>query len=162
MSRHVFYSHHYDEDRSRVAPLLGPGSRALQGQLEASVADWDKLKRSGSFGIKRWLDQQLKGRSCTIVLIGSHTASRPLILEEIKRSWELGLSLIGVHIHPLKDAKGQPSTRGDNPFLQPATGLGDLGATVPVFESSETDSKLAYRDIADHLPQWVEQGVARS
>src|SRR3954471_6078102 len=102
MSRHVFYSLHYDEDRSRVAAILS--SKALEGQVEAEPAQWAKLKRSGDFAIKRWLDQHLKGRSCTVVLIGRETANRPWVQYEIKRSWELKLGLIGVYVHHLKDA----------------------------------------------------------
>jgi hypothetical protein len=66
-----------------------------------------------------------------------------------------------VYVHHLKDAQGRQTTQGENPFLHPASGLGDLGASIPVFDPPETDSKLAYRYIADNLPQWAEQGVAR-
>jgi len=160
MSRHVFYSLHYDADRSRVAAILS--SKALHGQVEAEPAEWAKLKRSGDFAIKRWLDQHLKGRSCTVVLIGRETASRPLIHYEIKRSWELNVGLIGVYVHHLKDAHGNQSTQGPNPFEHPASGLGDDGPRVPVFDPPETDGKLVHRYIVDHLAQWSEQRLTRA
>jgi hypothetical protein len=129
--------------------------------LEAPAAEWTKLKRAGDFAIQRWLEQQLKGRSCTVVLIGGDTASRPWVLYEIKRSWELGLGLFGVRVHQLNDASGQPGVAGANPFEQPKAGLGELGPSVPVFEPEASDSKLAYRYIVDHLAQWAEQALAR-
>ncbi len=77
MSRHVFYSLHYDADRSRVE-LIRNLAR-LQANPEAKPNEWATITRSGDFAIKRWLEQQLRGRSCMIVLIGAETASRSII-----------------------------------------------------------------------------------
>lgn len=158
MARHVFYSLHYDADRSRVANILA--SKALQGNVELKLAEWDKLKRSGEFGVKRWVESSLKGRSCTVVLIGAQTAARPWIHYEIKRSAELGLGLFGVHVHALKDAKGKPTTKGDNPFLHPATGLGPLATSIAVYDPPEPESQHAYHYIADNLAAWADEAVA--
>jgi hypothetical protein len=158
MPRHVFYSLHYDADRSRVSGILS--SRVLDGNLEVPLAEWDKIKRSGEFAIKRRLENALKGRSCCIVLIGTQTASRPWIRYEIKRSRELKLALLGIHVHHLKDSKGQQSAKGDNPFEHPDSGLGGAAADVPVFDPPETDSHLAYRHIVDNLAHWAELAVA--
>jgi MTH538 TIR-like domain (DUF1863) len=158
-ARHVFYSLHYDADRSRVAGILGSG--ALQGNLEAPLPEWDKIKRSGEFAIKRWVENSLKGRSCCVVLIGAQTASRPWVRYEIRRARELGLAMFGVHVHQLKDAKGLQSVKGDNPFEHPDSGLGADAASVLVFEPPQSDSKLAYRYIVDNLAQWAELAAAQ-
>lgn len=152
MSRHVFYSLHYDAERAR-AELI----RSLAGlvpNLEAKPGDWATIRRSGDFAVKRWFDQQVRGRSCTIVLIGAETDTRPWVQYEIARSWELKLGVLGVHIHSLKDAKGQQTSKGGSPF-SPA-----LASLVEVYDPPETDSKLAYRYIADNLAKWVESAVA--
>jgi antiphage defense system Thoeris ThsB-like protein len=158
-ARHAFYSLHYDADRSRVAGILG--SSVLQGNLEAKLPEWDKIKRSGDFAIKRWVENGLKGRSCCVVLIGAETASRPWVRYEIRRAHELDIALFGVHVHHLNDAKGKQSAKGDNPFEHPDSGLGEAGASVLVFDPPETESKLAYRHIVDNLAQWAEQAVAQ-
>ncbi|MEY4512430.1 MAG: hypothetical protein RLZZ450_4552 [Pseudomonadota bacterium] len=159
MARHVFYSLHYDGDRARAELVRNiPG---LVAHLEAKQAEWDVIKRSGDFALKRWFEQQIKGRSCLIVLIGAQTASRPLVQYEIARWSKLKLGMLGVHIHQLKDAKGKPGVKGANPFEQAASGLGALAAQIPVYEAPETDSKLAYRYIADNLAKWVESAVAK-
>lgn len=158
MSRHVFYSLHYDADRSRVANILA--SKVLTANVELGKAEWDKLKRSGDFALKRWVESSLKGRSCTVVLIGAHTASRPWIHYEIKRSAELGLGLFGVHVHQLKDAQGKQTTKGDNPFLHPATGLGPAGASIAVYDPPELESQGAYHYIVDNLAAWADEAVA--
>jgi hypothetical protein len=160
MSRHVFYSIHYDGDRNRVAGILR--SRVLEAQTEASASDWTKLRRSGDFAIKRWLESQLKGRSCLVVLIGTETANRPWVQYEIKHARELGLGLFGVHVHSLKDTEGRQCLKGPNPFEHPALELGSLGSTIPVFDPPETDSKLAYRYVTDNLARWAEQAVTQA
>ena len=152
MSRHVFYSLHYDADRARAE--LVRNLAGLVPNLEAKPSDWASIRRSGDFAVKRWFDQQVRGRSCTIVLIGADTKTRPWVQYEITRSWELKLGVLGVHIHNLKDAKGQQASKGESPF-GPA-----LASLVQVYDPPETDSKLAYRYIADNLAKWVEGAVA--
>jgi hypothetical protein len=95
-----------------------------------------------------------------VVLIGAVTASRPWVQYEIKHSHELGLGLFGIHVHALKDAKGRQSVKGASPFEAPESGLGTLATRVPVFDPPETDSKLAYRHIADNMARWAEEAVA--
>jgi hypothetical protein len=158
MSRHIFYSLHYAADRSRSELVRNlPG---FTPNPEAKPAEWATIQRTGDFAFKRWLEQQLRGRSCTVVLIGAETARRPAIQYEIKRSWELRLGLVGVHVHALRDSKGVQSTKGESPFELPASGLGQHTALVRVYDPPESDSKLAYRFIADNLSHWVEQAVA--
>ena len=158
MARHAFYSLHYDGDRSRVAGVRA--SKALVPNQELELAEWDKLKRSGELAVKRWIEKSLQGRSCTVVLIGAHTASRPWVHYEIKRSAELGLGLLGIHVHHLKDAKGQQSGKGANPFEHAASGLGAIASHPLVFDPPETDAKLAYHYIVDNLARWAEEAVA--
>jgi hypothetical protein len=70
------------------------------------------------------------------------------------------MGLLGVHIHALRDAKGLQGNKGKNPFVQPESGLDEQAARSHVYDPPETDSKLAYRFIADNLAKWVEQAVA--
>jgi len=95
-------------------------------------------------------------------LIGAHTASRPWVRYEIRRAHELEIAMLGVYVHHLKDAKGLQSSKGDNPFEHPDSGLGDGGANVLVFDPPDTDSKLAYRHIVDNLAHWAELAVAQT
>src|SRR5689334_542396 len=129
MARHVFYSLHYDADRTRAELLRNLAG--LVPNLEAKPSDWATIRRSGDFAVKRWFDQQLRGRSCTIVLIGAQTSTRPWVQYEIARSWELKLGVLGVHIHNLKDAKGQQTSKGESPFVPP------LAAQVQVYDPPE-------------------------
>ena len=114
MARKVFYSFYYKPDCSRVSQIRNFG--VIEGNQPASDNDWETVKRGGDVAIKRWIDAQLNGRSCTVVLIGSETAGRPWINYEIEKSWNEGKGLLGVHIHNLKDFSGNQSRKGANPF----------------------------------------------
>jgi hypothetical protein len=158
MARHVFYALHYDEDRTRVEGILASG--ALSGNTEASRAEWAKLHRAGDFAIQRWIETQLKGRSCTIVLIGAHSAMRPWVQYEIKRSRQLKLAMLGIHVHHLADAQGKQSQKGENPFEHPEADLGSGAAAIPVYDPPGTDSQLVYRYIADNIARWADDAVS--
>lgn len=156
MARHVYYSLHYAADRARAE--LVRNISLLTPNQEATPAAWATLQRTGEFAIKRWFEQQLRGRSCTVVLIGAETAHRPLVLYELRRSWELKLGVLGIYIHGLKDAQGKVAEKGANPFEQP--GLEALASIAQTYDPPGDDSKLVYRHIADHIVDWVELAVA--
>ena len=156
--RHVFYSIHYEADRSRAE--LVRSIKGLAPNPDIKDAEWAAIKRTGDFAFKRWFEQQVRGRSCTIVLIGAETATRPAILHEIRRSWELRMGVLGIYIHALCNAQGLQGRKGENPFVQPDSGLDPQAARSHVYDPPEADSKLAYRFIADNLAKWVELAVA--
>jgi len=158
MARHVFYALHYEADRSRIAGLLQ--SHALEANPELSQADWAKLRRGGEFATRRWIEEQLKGRSCTVVLIGTHTAARPLVHYAIQRSRQLHLGLLGIYVHGLNDNRGLPSQKGENAFEHPECDLGSMSGKIPVYDPPGTDSQMIYRYIVDNMAQWADEAAA--
>jgi hypothetical protein len=156
MARDVFYALHYALDRGRIAGLLE--SHALEANLEPSHADWAKIRRGGEFATRRWIEEQLKGRSCTVVLIGTHTASRPLVHYAVQRSRQLKLGLLGIHIHGLHD-NHLPSEKGENVFEHPECDLGSIGGKIPVYDPPGTDSQMIYRYIVDNMAQWADEAA---
>jgi hypothetical protein len=114
MARRVFYSFHYVPDNWRASQVRNIG--VVEGNVPASDNDWETIKKGGDKAIQNWIDNQLNGRSCAIVLIGQNTAGRKWINYEIKKSWEDGKGLLGIYIHRLKDRNGLQSSQGSNPF----------------------------------------------
>jgi hypothetical protein len=112
--RQVFYSFHYDNDcwRTQIVRNIG----FVEGNRPASPNEWETIKKTGPAAIYKWIDDNLKYRSCTIVLIGQETSSRPFVLYEIKRSWELKKGVFGIFIHGLKDMNRLTSNKGENIF----------------------------------------------
>ena len=160
MARHVFYALHHEADHSRIVGLLQ--SHAVEGNLTPSQAQWAKLKRGGDFATRRWVEEQLKGRSCTVVLIGKDTATQPLVHYAVNRSRQLKMGLLGIHIHGLNDEHGRPGEKGENVFDHPECGLGSISGKIPVFDPPGTDSQMVYRYIVDNIAQWADEAAALS
>lgn len=57
----------------------------LEDNSPVSPNGWEKIKRSGDREIEKWIDDNMKYRSCVVVLIGTETASRPWVQYEIKK-----------------------------------------------------------------------------
>ena len=95
MARRVFYSFHYTPDNWRAATVRNIGS--IEGNRPASDNDWHSITKAGEDAIKRWIADQMKGRTCTVVLIGTNTANRKWINYEIIKSWNDGVGIVGIH-----------------------------------------------------------------
>ena len=117
MSRKVFFSFHYERDAWRAANVRN--SDLIPDQDEYGVidkAEWESIERQGDQAIRNWIQDQLEGTTCTVVLIGAETAAREWVLYEIRESWKRGNGLVGVHIHNVKNHDQQVDAAGVNPF----------------------------------------------
>ena len=114
MARRAFYSFHYKKDNWRVAQVRNMG--VVDGNIPATDNDWEAIKKGGAKAIQKWIDDQLKGKSVAIILIGQNTAGRKWINYEIKKAWEDGKGVMGIYIHNLEDSDGNQSAKGKNPF----------------------------------------------
>jgi hypothetical protein len=133
----------------------------LEGNQPASDNDWEKVKKGGDDAIKKWIDGQLYGKSCAVVLIGANTAGRKWIRYEIETAWNEGKGVLGVYVHRLKDLDGNQSSQGTNPF-EDFTMKKDgkkLSQIVNAYYPPYTDSKQAYAYIKDNLADWFEEAV---
>jgi hypothetical protein len=115
MARRVFYSFHYKPDSWRAAMVRQIG--AISGNEPVSDNGWETIKKSGNAAIERWITNEMKGRSCTVVLVGARTAGRGWIKYEIAKSWSDGMGVVGIRINGLKNSKGFISQEGSNPLL---------------------------------------------
>src|SRR4051794_17379767 len=95
MTRKAFYSFHYLPDHWRASQVRNVG--AVEGNPAASDNDWETVKKGGDAAIQKWIDGQLSGRTCTVVLIGSETAKRKWIDYEIKKSWVDKKGVLGIN-----------------------------------------------------------------
>lgn len=126
MARRVFYSFHYKPDVMRVSQVRNIGR--LEANRPASDNDWETVTSGKGPAIKKWIAQQMNGRSCTVVLVGQNTANRKWINYEIVKSWDEGMGVVGIHIHGLKNTDGYISKKGENPFDY--IGYGNTGKKI--------------------------------
>lgn len=117
MSRKVFFSFHYRRDSWRVGQVRN--SNLIPNEDEygyVDSAEWETIERAGDEAIKRWINDQIKYTSVTVVLIGAETAQRSWVKYEIQKSWERGNAIVGIRIHNIKDQEQKTDFQGANPF----------------------------------------------
>jgi hypothetical protein len=158
MARKVFHSFHYDRDSWRVQQVKNMG--VLEGQPLLSSNAWEDVKRGGDSAIQEWIDDQMSGKSCVVVLIGSQTAGRKWVKYEIKKGWNDGKGVVGVYIHKLEDSSGNQDSKGRNPFDDFSLGSTKLSSIVRAHDSSYSTGKYVYDDIKQNLASWVEDAIA--
>lgn len=152
MVRKVFYSFHYKRDAWRAAQVRN--SNVIADDDEYGVIDsveWETIERQGDAAIERWINDQLKFTSVTVVLIGAQTAERDWVDYEIRKSWERGNALVGVRIHAVKDQDSETDAPGANPFA--AVKLADgtpLSSIVKIYDWVAGDGR-------ENLGDWVEE-----
>lgn len=158
MKRQVFYSFHYFADSWRASQVRNIG--VIEGNRPAPDNDWETIKRGGDNAIKKWIDEQMHYRSCTIVLVGSSTANRKWINYEIEKSWNSGMGLLGINIHGLKDMLGFQSIQGSNPFSYLSVNGSNMSQIVRLYNPPYYDSKDVYNYIAQNINTWTNEAVA--
>lgn len=156
-SRKVFYSFHYARDSWRVQAVKNMG--VVEGQPLMTSNQWEEVKKKGPDEIKKWIDAQMSGKSCLIVLIGKETAGRRWVKYEIKEAWEAGKGVVGVNIHRLQDQNNRTDTRGPNPFSDLSLDGSALSGIVKRHEPSGPTSNDVYASIKAELPSWVEEAI---
>lgn len=160
MARRVFFSFHYAADNWRVSQVRN--MHALEDSAPVSDNEWEQIKKGGDPSIKRWINGELFGKSCLVVLVGESTANRKWINYEIEKAWVDGKGIVGVRIHGLKNRLGNTSSAGANPFdylSHPTTGRRlsnyvTLHDPTSIWGSAET-----YSNIKNNLASWVESAI---
>lgn len=160
MTRKVFYSFHFDNDAWRTGQVRNIG--VVDGSEPLKGNRWEDVKAKSNKDIEDWINDNLKDKSCLVVLIGDKTSERKWVKYEIKRAWELGKAVCGIYIHKLKDSEGKQSSKGKNPFRQFTLGSDkkNFADIVPVFESAYFCSQNVYDDIKNNIEDLVEEAIS--
>ena len=114
--RQVFYSFHFDNDVMRVQQIRNIG--VIEGNTPVTANRWEEIKRKGDEAIKKWIRDNMKFKSCVIVLIGQVTASRKWVKYEIEEAWRQKKGVMGVYVHNIRCPRTGTCTQGINPFDQ--------------------------------------------
>ena len=159
MARRVFYSFHYKPDHWRASQVRNMG--VIEGNRPCSDNDWETITQGGDEKIKKWIAEQLDGKSCAVVLISTNTAGRKWINHEIVKAWNDNKGVVGVYVHNLQDSDQKQSTKGTNPFA--SIKYGDSGkmlsAIVKAYDPPYKTSTFVYNHIKENLATWVEEAI---
>jgi hypothetical protein len=153
--RKVFYSFHYKNDVFRVQQIRNIG--AIEENKPVTPNTWEQIKARGDKAIETWIEENMKYKSCVIVLIGSDTHNRKWVKYEIKKAWEDGKGLLGIYMHNLKDPKEGKGTKGANPFEQFT--FRDANKHICTINCYNPKSTDAYKDIKDNIADWIETAI---
>ena len=152
--RQIFYSFHYEPDVMRVHQVRNIG--ALDDNKPASANNWEQIKRQGEASIKKWIDDNMKWRSCVVVLVGEHTANRNWVKYEIRKAWEDRKGLLAVRIHDLKCPNNGRCNPGPNPFDGLIFKQGGCEIVPKIYTPN---SSTPYTDISNNLEDWIEAAI---
>lgn len=152
----VFYSFHFDNDVMRVQQIRNIG--VIEDNAPVSPNEWEKIKGQGEAAIQRWIDENMRYKSCVVVLVGKETAYREWVQYEIIKAWNDKKGLLGVNIHNLKCPRGGTCASGPNPFenirFQNGTSLSS------VVKCYNPNPLYAYSEIAENLERWIDEAIA--
>jgi hypothetical protein len=154
--RKIFYSFHFANDVMRVQQVRNMG--VVEGNTPVSPNVWEEVKKKGNAAIETWIDDNMKGKSCVIVLIGTDTHKRPWVEYEMKKAWKDGKAILGIHVHNLTCPNNGKCAMGKNPFDSITFKRGDTVIVPKVYNPKASD---AYNDIANNLSIWVEAAIAQ-
>ena len=162
VKRQIFYSFHYDNDVFRVQQIRNIG--ALEDNEPVSANAWEEVKKGGDKGIEKWITDNMKNRTCVVVLVGEETSLRPWVRYEIRKAWLEGKGLLGIHIHNIKCAKtikansysSGKCNKGANPFDSFTISGKELSRIVQCYNP---DPSNAYNEIKENLEKWVEHAI---
>lgn len=157
MARRTFFSFHFKNDAWRAGQVRNMG--VIEGNTPVSDNDWEEVKKKGDKAIEDWIKDQLKNRTCTIVLVGEKTAGRKWIKYEIKESWNQGKGIVGIRIHNLKDSNESQSCSGSNPFDDFTIGDKKLSSIVKLYDPPYKTSTNVYEYIKNNIEAWVEEAI---
>ena len=160
MAIKVFFSYHHKLDHSRASQIRD--AAPVEGNSPASDKEWETITEDGEFATERWINAQLYGRSCLVVLIGPATAGRVWINYEINKAWTDNKGVVGIHIHNLKDRLGNQSAKGANPFdrLMIEGGARKLSSVVKAYDPPYMTSPEVFSYITTYIAEWVEEAIA--
>ena len=158
MARRVFFSFHYERDVQRASVVrnhwVTKASAEDAGYIDK--AEWQEIEKGGKKAIEKWISDQLKGTSVTVVLIGPETSSREWVKYEVQQSYARGNGLLGVHIHNIKGFDGKTDLPGDAYF-------GPLGKDAKgndvYFSSVAKEYDWVNNDGYNNFATWVEDAA---
>lgn len=155
--RRAFYSFKYEEGGQRASLVRNIG--VITEDRRVIDNSWESVRSKSDEVIEQWINKEIKDRSVVIVLIGANTAGSKWINYEIRRGWNEGKGVLGVHIHNLKDFDGNQSSPGSNPFKSFRVNGKPLQNVVPTYDPPPETSKGTYGHIEDHIADWIEEAI---
>ena len=173
VKRQVFFSFRFKYDAWRASLVRNMGKVSYCSTF--SDNEWEDVREKSDSEIENWINDQMRMRSCIIVLIGEHTSGREWINYEIKQAWLHGKGVVGIRVHRLKNEDGEQAEAGENPFdsflintekndiRQFFSYIGGnekkLTSVCKTYDPPYKSSTYVYSYIEDNIADWIEEAI---
>ncbi len=124
----------------------------VESQKLFSDNSWETVRRKSDLAIKSWIDNEMKWRSCVVVLIGAETANRKWVQYEIEHAWKEGKGIVGIYIDTTFNYITKNSIPADSNEVR-------LSSIIKTFDSSYVSSKYVYEDIKNNIEKLIEEAI---
>jgi MTH538 TIR-like domain (DUF1863) len=158
MARKCFLSFYYKDDNWRVSQIKNIG--AIEEQPILAANKWEEIEKKGDAAVEEWIESNMRSKDCLVVLVGARTSGRRWVKYEIRRACEKGIGVLGIYIHSLKDAAGNQSSKGTNPFDGVVVGGKSISTYARMYDPPFSTSTYAYDHITTNISGWVDTAVA--
>ena len=102
MARKVFFSFEYGDVQRAMVVRNSNTIKGIELAGYIDKADFEKVEAKGDKAIKDWIDDQLKGTTVTVVLVGAETCKSKYVQYEIEQSIARGNGLLGIDISKIE------------------------------------------------------------
>ena len=158
MARRVYWSFYYDDDKLRIQQVVNMG--VVEGQHILTGQRWEEVRKRGDAGIMKWIADEMTGKTCIVILVGTNTSTRPWVNYEIIKAWNDKLGVVGIRIHGLRDlATQRTSAKGTSPFNGISVNSSPMANIVTLYDPPGADSKAVYASINNNIEKLVEAAI---
>ena len=155
---HVYVSLNFSEDCGRAAKIY-----EVLGDITPNIPipeeDWDDLLLKGEAVIKSWINERLRTRTCTIVLVGTSTSMKEWVRYEIIKSWDLKKGVLGIFVDGIQDEYGNESIKGNNPFADVTVNDKSLSEIASCVTPAGNTSEERVAWIKDNIQNLVDKAI---
>src|SRR5271166_556158 len=108
MAKKVYWSFYYRDDSSRIQQVIHMG--AVEGQRILTGQKWEEVEKGGDAAVKKWISDEMAGKACLVVLVGTNTSKRRWVKYEVEKAWKDKRGVLGIRIHGLRDLNSQKTS----------------------------------------------------
>jgi hypothetical protein len=153
MAKRVYFAFHYQDVIDFRANVVRKHN-FTEGTESAGYYDhsiWEEAKSTSPLALKRLINEELKGTTVTVVLIGSDTWARRWVRYEIFRSIKQDNHVLGIHINSIKGKDEKIKPLGPNPFNNLAFEINADGTLIKPTEW-KNEKWSYYTDLEPYAP----------
>jgi hypothetical protein len=111
MARRVFFSFEYSDVSRAMVVRNCSVTKGKEAAGFIDAAEFERLERTSDQAVKNWIDEQLRGTTVTVVLVGAKTCNSKWVAYEIDKSKARGNGLLGIDVSKIENLNKETTER---------------------------------------------------